>query len=198
MKDGKFDLKTFLENAELYVSALLFIGLTVLLFTNVVARYVLKSSFAWIEEVATIMFVWMIWFAMAAAVTKRKHLRIDFILEMVPFKVKKVMLIISNVIFGAFDLYLLTVIIRIISRLGNSQTTLLRLPQQAVYAIIPFGLVLSIIRIIQDTIKLYHEDEKNLGASKPTIDLEGCERIWLEKKAAKEAAAAAKAKGVEG
>ena len=54
------------------------------------------------EEFATIMFVWMIYLAISAAVTYRKHLRIDFLLDMMPFKVKKVMLIISNVIFALF------------------------------------------------------------------------------------------------
>ena len=187
MKNGKFDLKTFLNNVELYISACLFIALTVLLFTNVVGRYVLGHSFAWVEEVATIAFVWMIWFAISAAVTKRKHLRIDFILELVPFTVKKVMLIISNVIFAGFDIFLLVQMVQIINRLGNSQTTLLRLPQQAVYAIIPIGLVLSVVRIVQDTIKLLHENKKELGASKPAMDLDACERIYLEKKAKKEA-----------
>lgn len=194
MKDGKFDPKTFINNAELYISAVLFIALTVLLFVNVVCRYVFSTSFAWIEEVGTIAFVWMIWFAMSAAVTKRKHLRIDFVLELVPFPVKKAMLIISNVIFGVFDIYLLYVVITIIQRLGNSQTTLLRLPQQMVYAIIPLGLLLSVVRIVQDTIKLTQENEQNLGASKPAMDLDECERIYLEKKAAKEAA---ERKGVE-
>lgn len=135
MKDGKFDGKTFLNNVELYISACLFIALTVLLFANVVGRYVFGHSFAWVEELATIAFVWMIWFAISAAVTKRKHLRIDFVLEMVPFKVKKGMLIISNAIFAVFDIYLLTIMMQIIGRLGNSQTTMLRLPQQVVYAI---------------------------------------------------------------
>ena len=116
MKDGKFDLKTFLDNIELYISAVLFIALTVLLFANVFCRYALKHSFAWVEEVATIAFVWMIWFAMSAAVTKRKHLRIDFILEMVPFKVKKAMLVISNLVFAAFDIYLLYIVMTIIRR----------------------------------------------------------------------------------
>ena len=77
MKDGKFDLKTFLDNIELYISAVLFIALTVLLFVNVFWPVCAEASFAWVEEVATIAFVWMIWFAMSAAVTKRKHLRID-------------------------------------------------------------------------------------------------------------------------
>ncbi len=190
MKDGKFDLKTFLNNIELYCSTVLFIALTILLFVNVVARYVMQHSFAWIEEVSTIMFVWMIWFAISAAVTTRKHLRIDFVLEMVPFKVKKVMLIISNVIFFGFDIWFIYQMMGIIQRLGSSQTTMLRLPQQIVYSIIPIGLVLSMVRIVQDTIRLYHEDEKNLGASKPSMDLDKCEQVYLAKKAAKEAAAA--------
>ena len=164
MKDGKFDLKTFLDNIELYISAVLFIALTVLLFANVFCRYALKHSFAWVEEVATIAFVWM-------------------------FKVKKAMLVISNLVFAAFDIYLLYIVMTIIGRLGNSQTTLLRLPQQMVYSIIPIGLVLSVVRIAQDTIKLMHENEANLGASKPAMDLDECERIYLEKKAAREAAA---------
>ena len=187
MKDGKFDGKTFLNNVELYISACLFIALTVLLFANVVGRYVFGHSFAWVEELATIAFVWMIWFAISAAVTKRKHLRIDFVLEMVPFKVKKGMLIISNAIFAVLDIYLLTIMMQIIGRLGNSQTTMLRLPQQVVYAIIPLGLVLSVIRIVQDTIRLFHENEQNLGASKPSMDLDACERKYQEKVAAKKA-----------
>ena len=40
----------------------------------------------------------------------------------------------------------------------------------------------------RDTIKLMHENEANLGASKPAMDLDECERIYLEKKAAREAA----------
>ena len=58
-----------------------------------------------------------------------------------------------------------------------------------VYSIIPIGLVLSVVRIVQDTVKLIHENEANLGASKPAMDLDECERIYLEKRAAKEASA---------
>ena len=77
-------------------------------------------------------------------------------------------------------------VITIIQRLGSSQTTLLRLPQQLVYSVIPLGLLLSIVRIIQDTAKLLKENEENLGSSKPAMDLDECERIYLEKKAARE------------
>lgn len=131
------------------------------------------------------MFVWMIYFATSAAVTHRKHLRIDVVLEAVPFKVKRIMLILSNVIFAVFNVYISVIMFDVIRLLGNSRTTMLGLPQQVVYAIIPFGLLMAVIRLVEDTIKLLKEDEQNLGASKPSMDLDACERAWEEKKAAK-------------
>ena len=186
MKDGKFHLRTFLDNFELYIAAICFIALTIMLTGQVVSRYVFKHSFTWMEEAATILFVWMIYLGVSSAVTKRKHLRIDFILDMVPFKAKRVMLILSNVIFAAFNVFISVIMFNVITLLGKSQTTMLHLPQKLVYSIIPIGLLLSVIRLAEDTVKLMKEDKANLGASKPSMDLDECERIYLQSQAAKQ------------
>ncbi len=185
MKDGKFDLKTFLNNIELYIATICFIILTIMLTLQVISRYALHHSFTWMEEFATVTFVWMIYLGVSAAVTKRKHLRIDFVLEMVPFKVKKAMLILSNVIFAVFNVYMSVILVNVVKLLGNSKTTMLGLPQQLVYSIIPISLLLSVIRLVQDTLQLLKEDESNLGASKPSMDLDACEEIFRQKQAAK-------------
>lgn len=185
MKDGKFDLKTFLNNIELYVATVCFLALTVMLTLQVVSRYVLKHSFTWMEEFATIMFVWMIYLGVSAAVTYRKHLRIDFVLNLMPFKVKRAMLILSNVIFAVFNVYVTFIMADVIRLLGTSKTTMLQLPQALVYSVIPLSLVISCIRLVQDTIKMMKENEENLGASKPSMDLDACERIYQNKLAAK-------------
>lgn len=57
MKNGKFDLKTFLNNIELYLATLCFIVLTVMLTLQVFSRFILHHSWTWMEEFATIMFV---------------------------------------------------------------------------------------------------------------------------------------------
>lgn len=185
MKNGKFDLKTFVNNFELYLATLCFIVLTVMLTLQVFSRFILGHSWTWMEEFATIMFVWMIYLATSAAVTHRKHLKIDVLLEAVPFQVKKVMLIASNVIFAAFNIYISVIMVNVIQLLGSSKTTMLGIPQQLVYIVIPIGLIISVIRLVQDTLKLLKEEKKDLGASKPSMDLDACERAWEEKKAAK-------------
>lgn len=185
LKNGKFDLKIFVNNFELYLATLCFIVLTVMLTLQVFSRFILGHSWTWMEEFATIMFVWMIYLATSAAVTHRKHLKIDVLLEAVPFQVKKVMLIASNVIFAAFNIYISVIMVNVIQLLGSSKTTMLGIPQQLVYIVIPVGLIISVIRLVQDTLKLLKEEEKDLGASKPSMDLDACERAWEEKKAAK-------------
>jgi len=126
------------------------------------------------------MFVWMIYLGISGAVTYRKHLRIDFVLDMMPFKIKRIFLIVSNLIFAVFNVYICLVMANVIKLLGSSVTTMLRFPKAAVYSIIPFCLLLSIIRLVQDTIKLTKENEAQLGASKPSLDLDACEREYLK------------------
>lgn len=186
MKDGKFDIKEFLNNIELYVATLCFIALTVMLTGQVISRYVFHKAITWMEEAATILFVWMIYLGVSAAVTRRKHLRIDFVLDLVPFKIKRAMLIASNIIFAAFNIYISVIMANVIKLLGTSKTTMLRLPQALVYGIIPVGILLSVVRLGQDCIRLMKEDEKNLGASKPSMDLDQCEEIYRKKKEARQ------------
>lgn len=72
-----------------------------LLTVQVVSRYVFKHSFTWTEEAAVVMFVWLsIW--ASRGVTKRKHLKIDALITVLPFKGKKVLLILDNVICFGF------------------------------------------------------------------------------------------------
>lgn len=83
------DWKKFLVNIDQYISAILFIVIMVLLFLQVVSRYVFHHSFTWTEELSILLFVWMTYTGVSSAVTYRKNLRIDALLNVVPFKVKK-------------------------------------------------------------------------------------------------------------
>ena len=127
----------------------------------------------------------MTYTGVSSAVTYRKNLRIDALLNVVPFKVKKALLIISDVIFIVFNLYLIFPLLELIKSIGTSQTPILGIPKAITYWLIPFILIVSSIKLLADIKKLIHEDEKRLGASKPTIDLEAMEKEFQQKQAAK-------------
>lgn len=181
MKDGKFDLKIFMNNIEVYIGSVLFIIIMFLLTAQVISRYVFRHSITWTEELAVIMFVWMTYLGVSGAVTYRKHLRIDAFINVCSFKVKKILLIVSDLIFIGFNIYVIFPLLRIINSLGAGKSAMLGIPKKFSYIIIPVMLGVSCIRIVQDIVKLVHEQEDQIGASKPALDLEACEREAKEK-----------------
>lgn len=175
-KRGKELLLHVLNHFEDYVGTVMFIGILFLLTLQVVSRFVFNHSFTWTEELASPMFVAMVYCGVASAVTNRKHLRIDALLEAVPFKVKKAMLIISDVIFMAFNVWISYIYVdKLIPTMGRGVTSLLRIPKKFLYAIIPVMLMVTCIRLVQNIIRLSKESPKELGASKPVIDIDALE-----------------------
>ena len=175
MEKKEFDWKKFIVNIDQYVSAVLFIVIMVLLFLQVVTRYVFRHSFTWTEELSVLLFVWMTYMGVSSAVTYRKNLRIDALLDVVPFRVKKLLLIISDVIFILFNLYLIVPFVELIGSIGGSRTPILGIPKAITYWLIPAILVISSAKLVYDIYRLWHEDEKRLGVSRPTIALDSLE-----------------------
>lgn len=170
--------KKMLNHFEVYAGAGIFIIMTILLFVQVVTRYCFGHAVTWAEEVATILFVWMVYLGVAAAVLSRKHLKIDAFVEMLPFKAKKTLLIISNVIFLAFSLYIIFPMMSLVNNYAAKSATspILKIPKALSYVVMPLCFLLTAIRLVQEIIRLSKEKEKELGVSKPIIDIAALEK----------------------
>lgn len=170
--------KKLLNHFEVYAGAGIFIIMTILLFVQVVTRYCFGHAVTWAEEVATILFVWMVYLGVAAAVLSRKHLKIDAFVEMLPFKAKKTLLIISNVIFLAFSLYIIFPMMSLVNNYAAKSATspILKIPKALSYVVMTLCFLLTAIRLVQEIIRLSKEKEKELGVSKPIIDIAALEK----------------------
>lgn len=170
--------KKLLNHFEVYAGAGIFIIMTILLFVQIVTRYCFGHAVTWAEEVATILFVWMVYLGVAAAVLSRKHLKIDAFVEMLPFKAKKTLLIISNVIFLAFSLYIIFPMMSLVNNYAAKSATspILKIPKALSYVVMPLCFLLTAIRLVQEIIRLSKEKEKELGVSKPIIDIAALEK----------------------
>lgn len=171
----------FINRFELYIGCVLFLAMMVLLTIQVVTRY-LGHAITWTEELSCIMLVWMSYLGFAGAITSRKHLRIDAFINSRPFKVKKVMLIISNIINGIFAALLISPMYNVVMTFHsiNAVSPIMRIPKAVSFSILPFSMVLIIIRTVQECIRLAKEEEKHLGGGKPTFDVDALEREYLE------------------
>lgn len=157
-------LQEFLNEFEVYLGAICFIAITILLTWQAVSRYVLGHSFTWTEEISTILFVWLAYLGTSAAILKGKHLRIDFFLNMLKGKARKVIILITNVISMAFCGYMIPPLMRVIDTFSrsNSKTILLKIPKDLIYTMIPLCLLLTIVRIIQDSIRIVKSTDEDI------------------------------------
>lgn len=149
-----------LNEFEVYVGAVIFIAMMVLLTVQVISRKVFDHSLVWTEELSTIMFIWLAYLGTSGAVLKGKHLRIDLLLNMLHGTAKKVLLIFTNVVTAFFCCYISVPLIQVVGRYhaSGSSTILLGFPKYLAYAMIPFCLLLTTVRLVQDTLRVVKSD----------------------------------------
>lgn len=180
MEKEKKDWKYWFNEWEAYLSAILFIVNTVLLTAQVISRFVFRHSITWLEELATFLYLIMVYAGISAAVTHRKQICIDALPSALPFKAKKVFLVIADVVFIIFNIWIQRGLWGIVGLIGKGGTSLLHIPYALCYGAVAVSLILTSIRCVQDILRLLKETESELGYKKPSLDLEACEREYQE------------------
>ena len=74
-------MKKILQNLDEYVLMSMLSFSTLLIFCQVIMRYVFQQSLSWSEEMARYLYVWQTWIAASYAVKKRRHLRITSLVD---------------------------------------------------------------------------------------------------------------------
>ena len=77
----------FLFKALEWFAIICMVVLTVIVFTDVILRYIFKQGFPWTQEVATLMLVWFSLIGMAIGVLERIHISIEMFTSKLPAKV---------------------------------------------------------------------------------------------------------------
>lgn len=142
-------------------------AMTLVLFAQVVARYVFQNSITWSEELARYLFIWMNFLLLGSVTLRGRHLSVDILEERLSVKARKVLLQV------VFALSALTLIVFIYWgadltftqwQLGQVSAAM-GLPKWVVYAALPVGFLICLIRLVQSSILLWRgEYPKHVGA----------------------------------
>jgi TRAP-type C4-dicarboxylate transport system permease small subunit len=159
---GEVDMNLVIRgfnNLERYLAIFFTVMMILLLFLQVVSRYVFEYSFTWTEEVAIICFILSIYTSASLAITRRQHLRIKILHSLVKPKTEKVLDLISNVVFAFVMLVLGKGMFVIVSNLFRYHAIYIasEIPKFIVYGIIWATFYLMVIRLAQDSVRLVRE-----------------------------------------
>lgn len=138
-------LKWLDENVELYLCVFLMSFMTLLIFVQVVMRYVFNNSLSWSEELARYVFIWLIYIGISYGCKLRKHIKIDAALYLFPKRAQPYVVLVGDILFIAFALYIAyTGLFYSIYQIQyNMRSPALKIPYQYIYmsTVVGFGLV---------------------------------------------------------
>jgi TRAP-type C4-dicarboxylate transport system permease small subunit len=130
------------------VLAALLAIMAILVFGNVVLRYVFGFSLSWVEELTRYMMIWLAWLGAGLALREGAHITIDTLQQALPefgARLLRTMVLLAMIgFFGA------------LAWLGwgysmfawRQETAVLRLPAGLVYLAIPVGSVLMLLHLL--------------------------------------------------
>lgn len=149
------------DEIESTVCVVIMIFMLIILFFQVVARYLFGFSLAWIDELSRYSLIWFAYLAAVYAIVKNAHIKIDLFLKVWPKKVRNFIQLFSNVIFFVYCVtvaYFSTLWVIDLNRAGTvSMGTGVSM---AIFSlIIPLSHILMAIRLVQLEIRLIKNPE---------------------------------------
>lgn len=145
----------FLDKIEEYICAVCTVVMTLLVFANVLSRYVLHMSLSFSDEITTNLFILLSMMGTAIATKRRAHLGLTILTDAVPAKVRKVLMVIGFAIGTAFSAALCYYGIHMVLnqvKLGQVTPTM-QWPEWIFGTFIPLGAFFVTIRFAQATLE---------------------------------------------
>ena len=136
------------DRFEELVGGVAFVGMTAIVFVNVVSRYVFNDPIPGADELATLCFTWAVFVGAAAGVRQRLHIGIEFIVNWFPPR--------GRAALGLLVVLLMAVFAAILGVYGTKlmltgylkRTPVLQWPYTWIYLAIPVGAALMLVRLL--------------------------------------------------
>jgi TRAP-type C4-dicarboxylate transport system permease small subunit len=143
-------------------SALVILYVTVVvIFVQVIARYILKVALPWTEEFARYAFIWLIFLANAMAERQKEHFRVSYFVEQAPRRVRYAFWVLGEILIYIFFIWLLVDSLQFV-RMGKRMiSTVLQLRLDWVYWALPVAVVFSLVNRTRNIMVVLRERPDN-------------------------------------
>lgn len=147
-----------------YLAGLLLAAMTILVFLQVLFRYVLNAPLDWSEELSTFTFVWMALLGASIGLKNNEHPRLDLLLNSLTPVRKKVVTVSCNIAI-LFMLYILFVYgWRLTVSMKSQLTAALGYSVSFVYVVLPISAAIMFIHLGIQTLSLLGRKDQETPA----------------------------------
>ncbi len=145
---GLIRLDRVLAKAEASAIITLVVVMTVVVFLQVVYRYVLVRPLYWSEELARYLFVWLSLLGAALGLQKQGHFGLDFFYKMLPDRGRGWVSMAVQLLMGVLVMIILVQGIILVQKTSLQESPAMGIPMSWAYACLPVGAGLMIIHLL--------------------------------------------------
>ena len=165
-------LGKLVDGLERGIIALLLAVMTLITFSQVIARYVFNTGAVWALELTTYCFAWLVLFGMSYGVKISAHIGVDAFVKMLPHRQQRALAVFvglccmayAGILFlGGWDY------VSKIHRIGIEAEDL-PIPRWIPYSMLPFGLALLFYRCAEATYHIIAGNRKGMAAGHEAED----------------------------
>ena len=140
----------FLGRIEDVFCAVSLLLTTIILFVNVVLRYVFSASTSWAEEAIRYLMIWVTFIGGAVCVRKSAHIRMDFLLTFLPRRAASVLTRLVYLIAAGFCAALLVYSWQLVQFTVELEQTspAMEVPMWIPYMAMPLGSALMVLHFV--------------------------------------------------
>lgn len=153
-------MNKYLQNGEMFLMVVLFLGIIVSMSMQVVMRYIFGNPLVWGDEFARYTFVWVVYFGCAYCIGTDCHAKIPFLYERLSPKGQKIATLIGNLVAIAVFAYVGKIAWQYTMKNAHFLTSVTRVSMAWVYAALPIGMALSILQMIFRTVLIFDKEER--------------------------------------
>ena len=142
------------NNIEKWFLIIMMALMVVIIFAQVVTRYVFGNSLFWSEEIGKFIFVWISWIGVSAGMVNHEHIQITIVLDILKKKgfihAQKFMELVGNIAWMVTSFIILVYGMELITTQMNSAIVAAAtgIPMWIVYLCLPISSVLVCARLI--------------------------------------------------
>ena len=144
-------LTRIVDHLEEGFIALLLALMTLITFSQVVARYLFETGFGWALELTTYLFAWLVLFGIAHGIKVGSHIGIDILVRQFPHHLRRLIGLAAILACCAYCVILLVGATGYVYKLYNLgiEAQDLPIPRWIPFIMLPIGLLLALVRLLQ-------------------------------------------------
>ena len=144
------------------ISSLIILYVTVVvIFVQVICRYVLQVALPWTEEFARYAFLWLIFLANALAERQKEHFRVSYFVEQAPRRLRYVFWAFGEILIFIFFIWLLMDSLQFVQMGKRMISTVMQLRLDWVYWGLPVAVILSLLNRSRNIVTVLRERPDN-------------------------------------